>query len=137
MPLTIDEIIIKAQLNYTAQQIPARPDGLNDTWHKTAKHYLCTIRREGFGPRGPLVICYSMGSGHKHGPRLRDVLNSLAADADVLNYSEFETWAADLGYDADSRRAEAIYDKCREQSQALRKLLDEELFRQLIAAERL
>lgn len=45
-------------------------------------------------------------------PLLRDVLYCLVTDADVLNYSDFEEWAMNFGYEADSRAAERTYRDC-------------------------
>lgn len=45
-------------------------------------------------------------------PNLLDVLHCLVSDADVLNHTSFESWAGDLGYDTDSRKAEDIYRAC-------------------------
>lgn len=47
-------------------------------------------------------------------PDFIDVLYSLAMDSDVLEYPTFEQWAAEFGYDADSRKAETIYRACLE-----------------------
>lgn len=59
-------------------------------------------------------------------PDLRDVLYSLASDASVLDCSGFEDWASDLGYDTDSRKAEAIYRACLEIALKLRNTLGED-----------
>lgn len=56
-----------------------------------------------------------------------DVLASLFSDADVLDAGGFENWAADLGYDTDSRRAAAIYKVCLENSLRLRAVMGEAL----------
>ena len=53
-------------------------------------------------------------------PPLVDVLASLCRDSDVLDYSSFEQWAPDLGFDPDSRKAEAIYRLCLAHALALR-----------------
>lgn len=45
-------------------------------------------------------------------PDTLDVLASLAMDSDVLDAGGFESWASDLGYDTDSRKAESIYQAC-------------------------
>lgn len=45
-------------------------------------------------------------------PDTIDVLHSLAMDSDVLDAGGFESWAGDLDYDVDSRKAEAIYRAC-------------------------
>lgn len=46
-------------------------------------------------------------------PTLPDVLHSLLMDGEAFfNAQGFEDWARDLGYDADSRKAESIYRAC-------------------------
>jgi hypothetical protein len=64
-------------------------------------------------------------------PDACDVLYSLAGDASVLDYSEFENWASDFGYDADSRKAEAIYRACLGTALKLRNGLGEDGLRAL------
>jgi hypothetical protein len=59
-------------------------------------------------------------SGQKILPDSIDVIHALLSGADVLNYSTFEDWASDFGYDVDSRKAETIYRKCLENALALR-----------------
>lgn len=56
-------------------------------------------------------------------PKFIDVMYSLALDANVLDYATFEDWAADFGYDRDSRKAETIYRKCLEIALKLRAML--------------
>jgi hypothetical protein len=46
------------------------------------------------------------------GPDAADVLYSLVMDASVLDSRSFEEWAADFGFDPDSRKAEAMYRAC-------------------------
>lgn len=58
-------------------------------------------------------------------PDLADVLHSLASDCDVLDYSTFEEWAPEFGYDPDSRKAEGIYRECIKLALALRNGLGE------------
>lgn len=41
-----------------------------------------------------------------------DVLSSLILNSTVLDFSSFEEWASEFGYDKDSRKAEAIYNAC-------------------------
>lgn len=64
-------------------------------------------------------------------PLLRDVLYSLAADAEALNYSRFEEWADAYGYDADSRKAEATYKECLRLALELRAVLGDEDLKKL------
>lgn len=56
-------------------------------------------------------------------PSIGDVLHSLALDSNVLESGGFEDWAAELGYSTDSRKAEAIYRECVDQSLALQRML--------------
>lgn len=58
-------------------------------------------------------------------PKSEDVIYSLIMDSDVLNYSNFEDWAGDMGYDSDSRKAESIYRACLEIALKLRNGLGE------------
>ena len=58
-------------------------------------------------------------------PELRDVLYSLSMDASVLDSSCFEEWANELGYEADSRKAEGIYKACLDIALKLRNALGE------------
>lgn len=53
-------------------------------------------------------------------PAAVDVVSSLMADADVIDYSCFEDWANEFGFDPDSRAAEKIYRACLEISLKLR-----------------
>jgi hypothetical protein len=48
------------------------------------------------------------------------VLHSLALDSRVLDEGTFEDWAGSLGYDPDSRKAEAIWKACVEIATTLR-----------------
>lgn len=55
-------------------------------------------------------------------PKLADVLHCLLVASDVLDYSRFEDWAAEFGYDSDSRTAERTYQQCLQQSLQFRQL---------------
>ena len=59
-------------------------------------------------------------------PLLADVLYSLVQDTDVLGYDSFESWAPEVGFDPDSRKAEAIWHECRKLGQAFRALFTAE-----------
>lgn len=45
-------------------------------------------------------------------PNPEHVMESLLLDSEVINYTGFEDWADNLGYDNDSRKAETIYKAC-------------------------
>lgn len=66
-------------------------------------------------------------------PTAADVLDSLANDASAWeNSRSFENFASDLGYDPDSRKAEAIYRACGEIAKGLRNLLGAEGYEELL-----
>lgn len=58
-------------------------------------------------------------------PNLLDVLHCLLMDSDALDAGGFEDWAANYGYDVDSRKAESIYRQCLEMALKLRNALGE------------
>jgi hypothetical protein len=64
-------------------------------------------------------------------PPIGDVLQPLASDSDVLNYGGFDDWAADFGYDTDSRNAESIYRACVEIATKLRAGLGTDLLSEI------
>jgi hypothetical protein len=55
-------------------------------------------------------------------PTLVDVLGSLCSDSSAID-STFEDWASDFGYDADSRKAYATWERCRDLGLRLRQIL--------------
>ena len=64
-------------------------------------------------------------------PELTEVLYSLIMDSDVLNYSSFEDWAENTGYDRDSRKAEKIYNDCIGIALKLRSIIGNEAIEKL------
>ena len=79
---------------------------------------------------------YNQGSGIKHEPRPDDVLCCLAGDIRSLeNSSSFEDWAADFGYDSDSRKAFGIYESIKHENTRLVEALGEDLVRELLNCE--
>jgi hypothetical protein len=67
-------------------------------------------------------------------PALADVLHCLCSDADAIDYGSFEDWANSVGYDPDSRKAEATYRACLELALKLRNGLGDEKFARLRGA---
>lgn len=65
-------------------------------------------------------------AGTQPAPAIDDVLYCLVSDASVMDCRGFEEWVADYGYDTDSRKAEAIYRDCLEQSKNLYRVLGQE-----------
>jgi hypothetical protein len=70
-------------------------------------------------------------------PSMDDVLGSLASDADAINYADFDQWAAEYGYDPDSRAAFRTYKACLDIGLKLRAALGESVFSRVreLAAE--
>lgn len=92
-------------------------------------HYTVTISR---GDKR-MSVTYSMGVALVGNPKIDDVLDCLANDAaGVENARNFEDWAGDYGYDADSRKAEKTYNECKKQAQELRDLLGGDLYQTLL-----
>jgi hypothetical protein len=67
-------------------------------------------------------------------PTLADVMHSLTMDASVLDCRSFEDWAAEYGYDTDSRKAEQVYDACLKSALELRALVGDSGLRALQSA---
>lgn len=57
-----------------------------------------------------------MKAGTQPAPGLMDVLYCLVSDASVRNYSTYEEWGPEYGYDEDSRKGEATYRACQKQT---------------------
>jgi hypothetical protein len=64
-------------------------------------------------------------------PEIDSVLYCLISDAEAIDHPTFESWASDLGYDPDSRKAESIYRACLETGLKLRAALGDDGLRQL------
>jgi hypothetical protein len=58
-------------------------------------------------------------------PDACDVMFSLVSESDAIDYATFEEWASNLGYDTDSRKAEATYRACLDTALKLRAALGE------------
>ena len=101
-------------------------------------HYLVGIYIRPAGEDQRLfTLYYSKGFGHEgKPPAIDEVLNCLQMDASMLDQAaDFEDWAADLGYDADSRSAETIYKGCVEQTTRLKEFMGEDLFNDFLMLE--
>jgi len=55
-------------------------------------------------------------------------------DASAIDYATFEEWAPEMGYDADSRKGEAIYRTCLEYALKLRGAVGDKAMEQLRTA---
>ena len=125
--MTIDDFINKHHIVMPCVPAPENPNFADDAWPKGSGHFFCRLYRlphadfhpSDLAPYPMVATYYSMGPGHadKHGnfkaPAASAVLDCLAVDASTVEYCRsFEDWCAELGYDSDSRRAEATYRAC-------------------------
>lgn len=82
----------------------------------------------------PLAVPYFTGLAIER-PTVEDIVTSLAYDAQTAgNYGPdaFEEWAADVGYDPDSRKAEATFRALLEQTRRMAEWLPPQAFRELV-----
>lgn len=90
--------------------------------HNTGKSYMTA---------GP--VYFSVGTGWTEKPTLADVLDCLASDAaTVENCPDFETWANELGYDEDSRKAYQCWELITARADAMRADLGDEAYNALL-----
>lgn len=91
-------------------------------------HWRCELQRAG----RRWTVYFSVGKGHKGAPpTCADVLDCLASDSCGVDQS-FEDWAADLGYDTDSRKAERTFRICQEQARKLKAILGPDAYQELL-----
>lgn len=88
---------------------------------------------EGYYQLKYIVESYLTGYGAKSSilPDNTDIINSLILDSSVLDYSSFEQWASDFGYDPDSRKGERMYNECLKIALALRNSFGDTLINEL------
>lgn len=124
--MTIKEFIVKYGIAGRAQKVAANPN--MDGMPQDSSHYIVTMERNGKKFSTP----YSMGPAHNRGPQTADVLNCIASDVSGYDSARnFEDWAANYGYDTDSRKAERIYNIIAEQSKSLKNFLGETGYKEL------
>ena len=74
---------------------------------RDANHFKVTLHRN--TPRRRMTVYFSQGYGINGEPTPESVVECLTSDASSILNSGFEDWAADLGLDTDSRKAESLY----------------------------
>src|ERR1700690_1900550 len=118
--LSLEHIINTARLKLDVTHAPRNPNMPNDQWSLGARHWFCVLT----GRAGKMEFYFSQGAAHTKPPTLPEILDCLASDAaTVENARSFEDFAAELGYDPDSRAAEKTYNICRKQAMELANLL--------------
>lgn len=126
--ITLAEFIRQHKLTMSAErwhENPYMPDG-----QRTMDHWRVRITARTEAGRRSFTTYFSMGFGHNgHEPTLADLLNCFASDH---TEESFENWAHDLGYDADSRKAERTYRIVQQQRGKVERLLGPEAYDQLV-----
>jgi hypothetical protein len=118
--MTLAEFVQKHRIRMKVKPASSNPAMQDDEWSRGAHHWLCTLT---VGKRD-MQVHFSQGSAIQGAPTVEHVLSSLGLDAaSYLNARSFEDWAADLGYDADSRKAERTYRLVAKETKALERLL--------------
>ena len=115
---------IKALAEYGKNRKPALDD------FRDMHPYRVTLRNG----RRTLTTDFFCGSAWTREPTAADVLACLCSDVSGVEHESFEGWAADRGYDADSRKAESIYRECEKLVPRLRRFLGER-FEEVCSAE--
>lgn len=118
--MTMAEFVEELGITADATETGENPNMDDQNWQ--ARHYKVELSRRDHGET--LTIPFSMGMGLECEPDAETVLDCLASDsASIENARSFEDWAAELGYDADSRKAERTFKLCRDQAEALERWL--------------
>ena len=130
---TFREFIEKYKITMGCEWTDSNPNMVDDSW--AASHYKCVFKCG----RRRMTTYFSMGSAHTEEPTAEDVLNALVSDASGFENSvSFEDWAADYGYNTDSRKAEAIYKAVERSTKKLRNFLPDAFsYDELLDCERL
>jgi len=124
---SITEFLRKYPVTMTCQRVETNPNFDPDAWSRKARHFKCILSYE----ERSMSIFFSQGSAHREDPTLEEVLDCVANGALGVD-ATFETWADELSYDPDSRRAERIYNVCRTQAAQFQLLLGAEAFDALV-----
>lgn len=126
---TVEQFLVGSDVSIRCKEVSANGDGalaVSEPW--AAKHYSCELH----GSNGDRPIRALIGSDTGP-PGIAEVLDAVAAEAAVAEEADgFEAWAAQLGYDPDSRRDERIYRTALRHARLLRNMLGEEGYERLL-----
>lgn len=123
--MTFQEFCDLHEITATSERVDSNPH-MDDF---DGNHFQVTLRRApDMGlPTRVLTVHFSQGYGIAGEPTAHGVLECLASDSHALGQT-FEEWAADFGFDADSRKAERTYMACLSTARKLEKFLGSERF---------
>jgi len=121
MKSELDRLCQKHRIKASSQYAEA-PEPIQDQWMPGTSHYKVTLR--GWGRQ--LTVDFHMGPAHCSEPTAADVLACVYSDAmSAENARNFEEFAAEFGYDSDSRKAEGIYKACQAMTPKVKRFLGE------------
>lgn len=101
-----------------------------DKWQQEANGWHCTLKYQG----RRYSFDFWQGSAITGEPDVLGVLDCLLSDSGTAD-NAFEDWCAELGYDTDSRKAEATYRACQKVRENMQRLLGSD-FEAFLYAER-
>ena len=123
---TVTNFAVKHGVALSAMPLHENP---NIPDFRPAHHWACTLEHNGH----KMETYFSQGMAHDDAPTVEDLLGCLASDACASeNSPTFEGFAADMGYDDDSRQAERTYNLIEQQTESLKALLGVDLFEELL-----
>lgn len=125
---TIAEFIADLGITMEAVKHDRRPDGLMPD---SPNHWRVTLR---LGENGDTMSLWFSGGSAVRSIDAADVLNCLLMDHIDAGLT-FEEWACDLGYDTDSRKAEATFNACVKQCKQARAWLGGDNYARLLDCE--
>lgn len=99
-------------------------------WQRNANGYRCTLRYQG----RQYSFDFWQGTGITSDPTAEGCLECLLSDAQSGEL-DFEQFCGDLGYDTDSRSAEATWKACQKVNENMRRLLGDD-FEDFLYADR-
>jgi hypothetical protein len=116
-----EEFIKARKVSSSIEEIDERPDS---TWDgdPNARHFRAVLHNG----KARLTAYYSQGSGIKGTPKTGDILRAIVSNAQLVEGRDFKEFAAELGLDDDSRKAEKSYRLCSKEAEKLRRFLGEE-----------
>jgi hypothetical protein len=150
--LSLQQFIEKHGLKFACHRVDSREDGtlassgLAEAFSSAGmRHFRCRITVPWHGGIQKVSksfgLYFSQGPAWTTDPAFADVLDCIASDASAYEGNKeggFVEWAAESGYDTDSRAAERIYRTIKRQAEQLKRALGHDAYKELLwSTERL
>lgn len=124
--MNLDEFITKYNITMDAEYAENNP---NMDGNQIMNHYIVTLHHDD----REYSLYFSQGLGIKCEPTAKRVLESVLMDVSCVESGQtFEDFCAEIGYDADSRRAERIYNACLKERDQIGELFGPEVYEEFI-----